>query len=171
MCAEPEITVYCTLLRKAGAKGLKKSNLQYGLQSGSQLKTVRNDPAPKILAGKSKIFMWKIESLCWDLANRNLWGKLQSPATGKKRDFECEKAYGGRRKRIFQVGKDPHRSLSPTFCSTEDHLNCKLYVWKYCQNTPWTPAAQDHDHCPGETVPCPSPAAEESLLPDEENLW
>lgn len=109
MCAEPEITVYCTLLRKAGAKGLKKSNLQYGLQSGSQLKTVRNDPAPKILAGKSKIFMWKIESLCWDLANRNLWGKLQSPATGKKRDFECEKAYGGRRKRIFQVGKDPHR--------------------------------------------------------------
>lgn len=43
----------------------------------------------------------------------------------------------------------------------------KCYVWPHCPNASWTPAAQCHNHCPGEHVPVPKHATYnmKSVLP------
>lgn len=60
--------------KNAGMTGPKKSNRTPTqlLGSCSQLKTVRNDPAHKILAGNNMIFTWKTDPCAGNRPTGNL---------------------------------------------------------------------------------------------------
>jgi len=62
---------------------------------------------------------------------------------------------------IFRVGQDTWGSLSPTSSSTQDHPKFKPCAWECCPNAPWTPTAQGHVRCSGQSVPCPPPSGAE----------